>query len=239
MSILLDALKKSEEQRQLGKVPGIHSPAGGVAARRAPTQRWALLLLIAVSAVAIGWFGWQQFQSPEPEAVSADETASVAKEQAIADPGAAATGSDVPAQAPSNDSPAAAVASRRTPVETLPTEGGSDPASGDASPAQATEPRKSRVNESFTAFEAGKQAAGVPPEWPASAAATAPATNANPEPTEKQVRAAPANQAAAPQRAPAEPKATEPISYWELPQGIRDSLPDMHITVLVLSLIHI
>ena len=27
MSILLDALKKSEEQRQLGKVPNIHSPS--------------------------------------------------------------------------------------------------------------------------------------------------------------------------------------------------------------------
>jgi len=30
-----------------------------------------------------------------------------------------------------------------------------------------------------------------------------------------------------------EPHIPEPISYWELPQGIRDSLPEIKITVLV------
>ena len=30
-----------------------------------------------------------------------------------------------------------------------------------------------------------------------------------------------------------EPHVAEPISYWELPQGIRDSLPEMHVSVLV------
>jgi general secretion pathway protein B len=36
-----------------------------------------------------------------------------------------------------------------------------------------------------------------------------------------------------PARPPA--AATEPITFWELPQGIRDSLPDLRITVLVFA----
>ena len=30
-----------------------------------------------------------------------------------------------------------------------------------------------------------------------------------------------------------EPHVAEPISYWELPQGVRDNLPEIKITVLV------
>jgi hypothetical protein len=30
-----------------------------------------------------------------------------------------------------------------------------------------------------------------------------------------------------------EPHIAEPISYWELPQGVRDNLPEIKITVLV------
>lgn len=29
------------------------------------------------------------------------------------------------------------------------------------------------------------------------------------------------------------PHVSEPISYWELPQGVRDNLPEIRITVLV------
>ena len=33
--------------------------------------------------------------------------------------------------------------------------------------------------------------------------------------------------------APMQPYIAEPVSYWELPQGVRDNLPDFKITVLV------
>jgi general secretion pathway protein B len=34
-------------------------------------------------------------------------------------------------------------------------------------------------------------------------------------------------------RSRVEPHIAEPISYWELPQGVRDNLPDFNITVMV------
>jgi len=229
MSILLDALKKSEEQRQLGKVPGIHSAAGGESARQSRTPRWALLLLIVVSAVAVTWFGWQQFQSPGYGDLPAEETVTVAAENAVAEPAATTRVSATPAP-PAGDNPVAVQAApRRTPVETLPVESSSEPAAEGAAPGQEPEPRKSRVNQSFTAFEAAQQAAAEPQKPPASAAGPASTAPAAPE----GAAPSPGQATSAKQRAQEKPRATEPISYWELPQGIRDSLPELHITVLV------
>jgi general secretion pathway protein B len=93
--------------------------------------------------------------------------------------------------------------------------------------AESPEPRKARVNQSFTAFEAVQEAA-TEPQQPQGPADSAPATaGAAAQPV------AETPTAAASQAAQADPKTTEPISYWELPQGIRDSLPDLRITVLV------
>jgi len=67
MSILLDALKKSETQRQLGKTPTIHTAVEAPDAARATEQQWIPLSMLALSAVAIAWFGWQQFREPEAD----------------------------------------------------------------------------------------------------------------------------------------------------------------------------
>jgi general secretion pathway protein B len=40
---------------------------------------------------------------------------------------------------------------------------------------------------------------------------------------------------AAPAKAAPEPRVAEPISYWELPQSVREELPELHITVLVFA----
>ena len=53
MSILLDALKKSEEQRQLGKAPSIHSPVAEPGDGRPGSPQWIPLALMAVSAIAL------------------------------------------------------------------------------------------------------------------------------------------------------------------------------------------
>ena len=65
MSILLDALKKSEKQRQLGKTPTIHTPVEAPGDKRDTEQQWIPMSMLALSAVAIAWFGWQQFREPE------------------------------------------------------------------------------------------------------------------------------------------------------------------------------
>ena len=59
-----------------------------------------------------------------------------------------------------------------------------------------------------------------------------------PEPTPEQEPAGASvtsatEQKAALRAAASQPQATEPISFWELPQSVRDSLPELRITVLV------
>jgi general secretion pathway protein B len=249
MSILLDALKKSEEQRQLGKVPGIHSPVAERSLQRSMAQRFVPVILIVVSAVAMAWFGWRQFQPPESGDSPAAETARLAAEPSGTAPAAVVTAVEPPAQTQSDDSVTRPGASRRTPVEALPAESGIEPAAESAEAVQELEPRKARVNQSFTTFEAEQQAAAAPQERraptqapassapqerraptqaPASAAAAAPVEPEQQAPVASAAQAVPVSQSAQ-----ADSRATNPISYWELPQGIRDNLPELRITVLV------
>jgi general secretion pathway protein B len=231
MSILLDALKKSEEQRQLGKVPGIHSPAAERSLQRSMAQRFVPVILIVVSAVAMAWFGWRQFQPPESGDSPAAETARLAAEPSGTAPAAVVTAVEPPAQTQSDDSVTRPGASRRTPVEALPAESGIEPAAESAEAVQELEPRKARVNQSFTTFEAEQQAAVAPQERRAPTQAPVSAAAADPVEPEQQASAAQAVPVS--QSAQADSRATNPISYWELPQGIRDNLPELRITVLV------
>ena len=64
MSILLDALKKSESQRLLGQTPTIHTAIAAPVAKRETEQHWIALSMLALSAVAIAWFVWQQYRQP-------------------------------------------------------------------------------------------------------------------------------------------------------------------------------
>ena len=55
MSILLDALRKSEEQRRLGSTPSIHDGAQASGPGSDSAQQWIPLSLIALSAIAMFW----------------------------------------------------------------------------------------------------------------------------------------------------------------------------------------
>jgi general secretion pathway protein B len=237
MSILLDALRKSEEQRQLGKVPDIHSPAGAELMAAAGRRRWVLLILAGGVALSATWFAWEKFRQPNPTSGSGQAMATAAE----------STPADAPAIVASNPAPqesdeagaSSAPAARRTPVETLPADatGSRGAAIQPQTVAQQGEPQKSRVNQSFTAFEA---AAPVAPEQnePKQAAPEAPAQReaqlAALAQAGSEAVAAPGQSVEGSDRpAPPQPPATEPISFWELPQGVRDSLPELRITVLV------
>ena len=47
MSILLDALRKSEEQRRLGSAPSIHDGSGAQPPGSAPGQQWIPMAIVA------------------------------------------------------------------------------------------------------------------------------------------------------------------------------------------------
>jgi general secretion pathway protein B len=229
MSILLDALKKSEEQRQLGKTPSIHSPAAEPGGGGPGAQQWIPLTLIAVSAIAMAWVGWQQYRVPAESAGPASvaevrtgtplESPAVAGRETVTEPEAERERSTAELAVDDSGPPEAAL---RTPVESfrpetkalrnvtvmppdLQTDGQPEqqvslsPKPGETAPSAALRTGGESEPEIATAARP-RQSRGEPPV------------------TEPPVT---------------EPHIAEPISYWELPQGIRDSLPEMHVSVLV------
>jgi len=231
MSILLDALKKSEEQRQLGKVPGIHSPVEGPSRDVAGRRRWIPWLLVFGIVLIVAWTAWRQFGPPDPPPVSVPDST-----QLVATPPGGAGEADVsdPALRVNIEAPiSGAKPPGRSPVEELPSPDeavGPELTARPAKGSQQAEPRKSQVNKSFTAYE-------TPPE----AVAAGPVAEQQQVPaptTAKDTQADPSKESVADRQktpGPAEPRVTEPISFWELPQSVRDGLPELRITVLVFA----
>ena len=221
MSILLEALRKSEEQRQLGKAPNIHSPAGEPARGPDGGAQWVPLGMMTLAAIAMAWIGWQQFRLPPDSGAASTEEVGVnapadespqpqGREPApgAADSGAAAT--EAPAETVAARQPQlVADAGRRTPVESFQPDTRAPVDASGAPPAE-------------TGADA-PAAQGVAQAEPPQAAAAA-QDDARPQPRTARAEPAPAA---------AQPHVPEPISYWELPQNVRDNLPDLHITVLV------
>jgi general secretion pathway protein B len=214
MSILLDALKRSEEQRRLGHPPDIHSPSGEHSDLEPARRKWLWLVALALCAVAVAWFGWRYYQQA---AVTAPPAAT---------PGEASipAGEIESAGAPTieqSDGPTVG-SGPRTPVESYTVESTTaGPGAGESTGESATSASaKADLNRSFTQFQA-----------PAEADSASQQGQSPPKPAAS--TAGPRAAAKSPGRGQQQAAATEPISYWELPQGIRDSLPDLRITVLV------
>jgi len=220
MSILLNALKKSEAQRQLGQTPGIHTPLDLSSEGAVSEQQWLPLSMMVLSAIAIAWIVWNQYREPLPEQTATTVVSAPADRQ----------GGD------SVRAPAEAAAGR-TPVESFQEEqpslaGNAAPA---ASPPPDAEQRKQKLNENFSSYEgAEKPADQVQSETskpveskksPDSAAVVAALAETR--------QAAPAPEPAKKETKPMVPSIPEPISFWQVPQSVRDSLPEFKVSVLV------
>lgn len=218
MSILLDALKKSEERRQRGSAPRIHSPAASPVAKGLGARQWGLLALLAVVIMLAAWFGWRQYRAPD----SAPGASSAAAPQ----PTAAAVAGQAEAVVAAAAEQSEAGGGPRTPVETFAPDSESAQGGGakSASASMPADLEKTKVNQAFTDFEAAPQPSSAAQQAPLETTSSGAAEAAAPPAVDKPSRAA---------RPPA--AANEPITFWELPQGIRDSLPDLRITVLVFA----
>lgn len=221
MSILLDALKKSESQRQLGTTPDIYSNAELPSSENATEQQWIPLSMLVLSAVAIAWFGWQQYREPPMS-----------------------TGSPPPAATAATDAEAgivregAGLDSVRTPVESLQSGGKEQPKPQEQSvgdQAVAGEPRKSPNRKQSLSKSVSEYKA--PPDKPRSDQAEASSetvVSAVPvKPAPETATQALARVAARKQPSPVEQVTSEPISFWAIPQALRDGMPEIRITVLV------
>ena len=201
MSILLEALKKSERQRQLGQTPTLQTSVEDQPQSPVSLNHWIPLSLMALSACVMVWFGWQQFRAPELGSAP-DVPAAVAK-------------TDVEPPQP------------RTMTEYFQLKGkkrGEQAAPPPAS-SKKSEDERARLNQSFNEFTANNDEAEAEP-----------GLEVEPEPLNtlpRQSRAEPGQAEAEPGQLGLEPHIAEPISYWELPQGVRDDLPEIKITVLV------
>ncbi|GAA0710434.1 general secretion pathway protein GspB [Dokdonella soli] len=255
MSLILEALKKSEQQRRLGEAPTLASPV--IAARRG---RSVLPLLGALIAAALG-VGWWLTRppAPSPPGEQATHAGSVARsaDAPIAKPSTPAALN--PAAQPANrmasghDTPV-----RHAPIAARPATGTPDAVVNDRSvlPVQPAPPGSDRPGAVLPLPPAPPMVAGpnTPPtttlsaqpmpEKPASAALAQPSANPVVAPavataTKPDRIAAPS--AVAPTPAPAPPPAAaqakpqQPAlpSVWELPYATRKDLPDLALTMHV------
>ncbi len=194
MSILLDALRRSEAQRQLGQPPSIHSGPFGFAEAGRESRPLIPLALSLISVIVIAWIGWTQFEVPDgidwptPEAAGEGP---VAVEQAV-----------------------------------LSSTSDSQPA-GEKSPAERELENQAARKRERLARRFGNYADKKDQSQPAQP----PVAETELTPSAFNRRAGPVESAAL-QLEP-ENYQTEPLSYWALPQSVRDSMLEVKITVLV------
>lgn len=250
MSILLKALKKSEAQRQVGQPPDIHAPVDLSETKTPSNRRWLPLIILSLTAIVLAWFGWQQYRPadelPTPQVV--ENAVETARDESGASEGStertetrARTGAE-----PIDISPPS------TPkVVNFPSgEAAEDRVAGEARQDGEAEGRKQRLSRSFTQFESAQQrqaedaSAADSQEQTANTERDQEADISELESTaEALVRLAPEDRQTDPESRPRDSRTaaeqeiqtgdSEPISFWQLPQNMRDRLPEFRITVLV------
>jgi len=215
MSILLDALKKSEAQRRLGEVPTLQTNVPLDGSRDGERHAWIPLALILVSAGIMSWIGIAQFRhegSVQPATAQANSGSDPGVEVAASDSEQPAHVAEKPRTRASGNRAASRKAAT-TPVqdydapEPPPGSEASQPATdrGDTVAAASRRVRHVEIESSAPAQTAG---ANVPDAGSVSAAGAPAATDQ-------------------------EAYSPHTISYWQVPQSLREELGEFKISVLV------
>ncbi|MGD9020454.1 MAG: general secretion pathway protein GspB [Lysobacterales bacterium] len=212
MSILLEALRKTEQQQR--PAPTIHDedPKGS---GPGPVLNWPMVAMMAVALIASGWAVWRQYEAPEgvyrPPVTLAPGQAGGTQTQAARESSAdtaPAEAAERPATAPQKPLAGSPARSQRTPVESYSAPASSGTSASNSGPGitDGGHPAATRGN------TAAESMAG---------ASTNPGLSATRQP------------AAAETREAAEPHIPEPIGYWELPDAVRANVPEIRFSVLV------
>jgi general secretion pathway protein B len=228
MSILLNALKKSQAQRQVGGPPDIHAPIELTPGQRSSGHRWIIWALIVISAGALGWFGWQQYR---PTAAPGDsEAVPVAESPAVPVEASEESGK----VSGMNAATEMIGADDRTPVVS----------NFPAKNREEKEQRKKQLSQTFAEFEAEPEAMAGEGGAAEQESETDPLAEvestmqsiareqAGEEESEPQSRQR-LSRSDAESDVADQPAESEPISFWQIPQSLRDNLPEFRITVLV------
>jgi general secretion pathway protein B len=205
MSILLEALRKSEKSQRAHEVPTIH--ADDEVTTVPESLATGPLAMLLVSALFLsGWFVWHQYQAPASAvqpAVAGTQQPSVSS----ANDGSPAVTTPVTSDAktaqvkPSKIVADKSTGKQRTPVESYKAPAGSAPETKSA----GTKPKAVTPPPTKTAVK-------PPPAKTADTSVKKPVAVAKPKPR---------------------PEIPKPISYWELPDSIRANVPEIKFSVLV------
>ena len=260
MSLILEALKKSEAKRRLGEAPDLGTPFA------TPRRRGRALPLLVFAIVAAGAFGWWMLRQPTPAgAARTTGPAHAATQPAIeAKPAAPAPTPTTPIQRPPSAAPNAPVATMQQPKPTAPApKPAMPPVQADASPwvavgkadnRRGSMPAQKKLPPNMRRIEPATQVADKSPPptdsaktssaQPAGGAAAPNATALVKAPKTPDMRGVtPADTAPAPkvaEPAPAAVQAATPVAtksdvpfYYELPFNVRKTLPQLHLSMHV------
>lgn len=213
MSILLEALRKSEKNQQAREAPTIHSDDPGGSTSE-PLRAGPLAILLILALFVCGWLVWRQYQPPEgsyqpPVSPAADPVQAVSKAVTVdeqVEPDAAS----LPVANPPSGK-------RRTPVESY------QPPETTVSQASSSTPRP-------TSGDAADAAAKLPDRTPARPSQETTASLPDPG-----ITTPTGNKTAVSKPERYHPGEPEPIGYWELPDAIRAEVPEIKFSVLVFA----
>ena len=213
MSILLEALRKSEKNQRVREAPTIHSDdSPGPVSERLQTGPLAVLLIVAL--FVCGWLVWRQYQAPEG---SYQPPVTLGADRVKADSEPVTVDKQVEPVAPSAPVASTSSGRARTPVESY-----NPPVSGDSTTTTG--------GQGSAPGDAGGAVAELPDNNPA-----------RPEQKTDTSLAAPTLEPAANNtKAGDEPESYHPgepapIGYWELPDGVRADVPEFKFSVLVFA----
>lgn len=241
MSLLLDALKKSEAQRRRGSTPTIdltRTPSSD--SPRRPFSRWLFVLLAVVLLVAAAPWLWPRVSDwieerrgsgqAGPVADGASHSAAGADSESASDGEIEAV---VPTQAPA---PVAGAASTR---RVAPVDASSTEIEGRAGTSPASEVAAGGPDSVSPATDGETVAGGVATETETPPAASSPDAGASVEELRRKMQAGQRETGGAPSGAEPEAEPSRQVSApaenfirpWELPQAQRAEFPELRLTV--------
>ena len=225
MSILLEALRKSEKKQRPHETPTIHSDVQSGSPAESMRALPLSLLLVAVLLLT-GWFVWRQYRVPEggykpPVTLSADRVTR-APQPASADQDAQGAAAKPPAPTGARQ--------KRTPVESYqpPAQDESATAIAHTPPAAGAQPDSASAED-----KAANAVAETPPTATRKKAASAGGKKVAGKETAAAKKPAKKNKDSAKTEEAFHPGEPEPIGYWELPDAVRADVPEIKFSVLV------
>jgi len=230
MSYILEALKKTEQERARGQVPALTAVQSVAAPAPARSRLWVLLVAVAVAGAAGGVLIARQAGSgPQaPVAVSASGMQPVAKAEAPAardEAGRVRAYRATPASPPVAGPPDRGGADSRSPASSgpkAPQATPTGPPASTATPATATSPAQGESRARRLANSPGATA-------PDTASTASPARDSAPKATASIPRAAPIQPQSPSPPAPAKP----PPLLADLPAAEQSAIPPLHMDVHV------